>query len=369
MIDGVEVQVVVMIGDGACMFRAISHHVHGTQDRHGEVRSELVNYVVANWDMMHLATNNVNGEPYDTVEEYQGDMLRSSTYGSACEVYAASQVYNITFEVYDNVKLLDRYGTSDIVRRLRYSRHGGGHYDVYQTVQEDTNKKRPRPLSLDVTSYETEESNVLREGTPDDMPTVSTTNNISKKSGRPPKKHRGRPKVSQLTAEEQHREAASRYNARNSEVHRAAVTKYSMKKPEVNQRAVRKYFILNRAKRRDSLLKFRTNNPAAGARAVRINKLLKKANKNLLKGAVDAIKNKYRKLAKKSSIEFKSDKEFILLNLEIRLRKRSVGTGRIEAEKMLKWCLQSRKKYTSHFERTFLSLRTFVESTLVKMTS
>lgn len=79
-----ECTVVPIVGDGACLFRALSYLMYGTQDRAMEVRSEIVRYVVNDWSKFSIMTHVSNGDNYGTPEEYFVNMMKNATYGGFC---------------------------------------------------------------------------------------------------------------------------------------------------------------------------------------------------------------------------------------------------------------------------------------------
>lgn len=73
-----ECTVVPIVGDGACLFRALSYLMYGTQDRAMEVRTEIVKYVVNDWSKFSIMTHDRNGDNYVTPDEYFADMMKNA---------------------------------------------------------------------------------------------------------------------------------------------------------------------------------------------------------------------------------------------------------------------------------------------------
>nr|CAD7457748.1 unnamed protein product [Timema tahoe] len=103
-IDGTMVPhtVIPIIGDGACLFRAISCLLYDTQVMAREVREQIVNHVVANWEEFVIMSHDSNEDNYSSAAEYSIDMSRPFTYGSLCELEAAGQLFSWVFKVYRN---------------------------------------------------------------------------------------------------------------------------------------------------------------------------------------------------------------------------------------------------------------------------
>lgn len=112
-IDGTAVAhtIVPIIGDGACLFRAISYLMYDTQVMASEVREQIVSHVVANWEEFAVLSHDSNGDNYSSATEYFADMSRPFTYGSLCELMAAAKLFPWIFEVYRNNELYMRLGT------------------------------------------------------------------------------------------------------------------------------------------------------------------------------------------------------------------------------------------------------------------
>lgn len=46
--------VVLIIGDGACLFRSISYHLYNDQESCQEIRNEIVSHVAVHWNDLSL---------------------------------------------------------------------------------------------------------------------------------------------------------------------------------------------------------------------------------------------------------------------------------------------------------------------------
>ncbi|AXS67748.1 p87/vp80 [Cryptophlebia peltastica nucleopolyhedrovirus] len=126
---------IVKIGaDGACLFRAIALFKYGDQNMHLRVRDEIVKYVIENWDDFSNYTCDETTNCYKSIYEYEKFMSQPQTYGSTTELYAASIIYAMRFEVYKDQKLYGNgFGDDSFqIKRLRFSGHNmHGHFDVY----------------------------------------------------------------------------------------------------------------------------------------------------------------------------------------------------------------------------------------------
>lgn len=126
-------KIINIVGDGACLFRAISFHLFGTQNYNFEVRKQIVEYVLIYWDNFSILSQDENGDNYKTKEEYKKEMLKKNTYGSICELAAAANIYKLVFEVYRNNEIYVIVGEdNNNVKKLKFTNNlSNGHFDVY----------------------------------------------------------------------------------------------------------------------------------------------------------------------------------------------------------------------------------------------
>lgn len=137
-------RVISMPRDGSCMFHSIAYSLYNSinYEQASLIRAKIVEYVCENWDELNAWTVNRQGEPYDSLDIYREQMLKSNTYGSVCELRAAGCLYPIRIEVYRDGKLEGVFGDEDQqVKRFRFSGHYlRGHYDVCLLFDELFNK-------------------------------------------------------------------------------------------------------------------------------------------------------------------------------------------------------------------------------------
>lgn len=133
-------------GDGSCLFRAIAYAMYGSEDRHLEVRREIVNHVVRNWRALQPGSVNYDSSaathnPYASAESYRSDMLRATTMGGYLEVLAASAVYPYRFTVYRDGQKYFEVGNNTNYPMLALKFSGEldcGHFDVYTPYTQPT---------------------------------------------------------------------------------------------------------------------------------------------------------------------------------------------------------------------------------------
>ncbi len=88
-----------IVGDGSCLFRAISLFLYSNQNSHKDLRVSAVKYVKENWKTLKdfVLTNN---EEEVTLREYCKQMNRTSSYGTSVEILAISAIFSLEFRIY-----------------------------------------------------------------------------------------------------------------------------------------------------------------------------------------------------------------------------------------------------------------------------
>lgn len=82
-----------MVGDGACMFRAIAEQVYGDQEMHGQIRSLCMDYMMNNKDhFKEFITENY--------ENYIQRKREENCHGNHVELQAISEMFARPVEVY-----------------------------------------------------------------------------------------------------------------------------------------------------------------------------------------------------------------------------------------------------------------------------
>ncbi|OQR68485.1 p87/vp80-like [Tropilaelaps mercedesae] len=129
-------RVVPIEADGACLFRALSYLMHGTEGLASEVRLAIVRHVSRNWHEFAILTEDSEGNNYRTAGAYMAAMSQDDTCGGICELNAAGQLFAFVFEVYCKRQLYAKFGSDQHpVKRLRFSSdQSGGHFDVYEPL-------------------------------------------------------------------------------------------------------------------------------------------------------------------------------------------------------------------------------------------
>ncbi|KAL4134836.1 hypothetical protein QTP88_006539 [Uroleucon formosanum] len=113
--------VILIIGDGACLFRSISIHLFNAQEIYQEIRNTIVSYVSDNWNnFITMSYNYSNGDNFSTAEAYVREMVNPTVYSGYCELVVAGNIFPFSFQMYYNNNL--------------YAKFGVCHFDVYLSI-------------------------------------------------------------------------------------------------------------------------------------------------------------------------------------------------------------------------------------------
>lgn len=112
-LKGKDFYIIKVPGDGNCLFSSLSYFNNGGSIEKGmEVRFKIVNFARENWKQFQIISIDPKGNCYSTVDDYLKDMIKISTYGTYCELIAASQIFPFTFKVWFEGEILDSFGVS-----------------------------------------------------------------------------------------------------------------------------------------------------------------------------------------------------------------------------------------------------------------
>ena len=128
-----------ILGDGNCLFRAVSWVVNGTQDNHPMIRKNLVSFVQANRQVFEKFV--MKG----TFESHVSTMRREGAWGTQVELCAAASFFQVqfylcsphptthkyrwlVFESLDRTRLHSQVN-SDLAKHVELCHTGGDHFD------------------------------------------------------------------------------------------------------------------------------------------------------------------------------------------------------------------------------------------------
>lgn len=133
--------IIPITGDGACLFRAISFVLYGTQDKAQVVRKMIVTYTMNHWEYYSITSRDSDGNNYRSSADYFTDMLKLNTYGSLRELVAVGQLFLVFIGVYLNGELYEQFGSErNPVKRLRFGSMqnlSNGHFYVYLPYEDE----------------------------------------------------------------------------------------------------------------------------------------------------------------------------------------------------------------------------------------
>ncbi|KAG2468404.1 FIG4 phosphatase, partial [Polypterus senegalus] len=76
-----------------------------------DIRRKILSYVLNDWDRFKVWTDYGTGDNYTTQEHYKSEMLKPFTYGSACELMDATELFGCRFQVYRNGQMVYTFRT------------------------------------------------------------------------------------------------------------------------------------------------------------------------------------------------------------------------------------------------------------------
>jgi hypothetical protein len=127
-------RIIQIAGDGNCLFRAISHQLYVTQERHVELRQAVVDHIILHSERyrQHVEVDGV------LLLDYARQMAQQGCWGGELEIRAIEEIIDRKIHVHeyiDNGTLQQRRVSFDEdlllpgVQPLRLSYHGGSHYN------------------------------------------------------------------------------------------------------------------------------------------------------------------------------------------------------------------------------------------------
>ncbi|KAG2462140.1 INT3 protein, partial [Polypterus senegalus] len=100
----VTYRVVSMPGDGTYLFHSLCDILHGHIRLTLDIRRNIVSYVLNDCDRFKVWIDDGTGANYTTQEHYKSEMLKPFTYGSACELMAAAELFGCRFKCTEMTK-------------------------------------------------------------------------------------------------------------------------------------------------------------------------------------------------------------------------------------------------------------------------
>lgn len=88
-----------IIGDGSCLFRAVSLYIYGHQNHHKQIREESLEYIDLNWSELQDYVL-IEDDQMRNMENYKSYMAKTTTYGTSLEILALSETRKLNFHIY-----------------------------------------------------------------------------------------------------------------------------------------------------------------------------------------------------------------------------------------------------------------------------
>jgi len=128
-------EVIPIIGDGNCLFRAISYCLYGTEDRHTEIRSIIVDNVTKKWCAYKnfIIGNKSYGRSISKVTDYKRVMVANGQKAGHAELNSVGELFpECIFRVHrENSDTIIDYGFGHIIHDLLFTGNlDDGHYNI-----------------------------------------------------------------------------------------------------------------------------------------------------------------------------------------------------------------------------------------------
>jgi len=126
--------VVSMAADGNCLFRAVSHQVHGCPEKHADIRRHVCNMFVKN----HNAYKDILGALGGTFDGYIQRMRALGIWGGEPEIRMVEMIFGRPVEIWESANgprnTMQEEGRDDNNNPIRITYHGGNHYNSLVSV-------------------------------------------------------------------------------------------------------------------------------------------------------------------------------------------------------------------------------------------
>ncbi|XP_072162005.1 uncharacterized protein [Bemisia tabaci] len=257
-VDGIasHFSAIPMPKDGSCLFRSLSSILTGSHIHHHRFRQAVIEHVGLNWTTFCALTAAPDGNNYASKDAYLLSMSLNETFGSYCELLAASQIFFLKFYVFYQDGSMNKIGDENY-EQVGYLLFSGdlysGHFDVLEPNSSEKNLSQSLNLSTIKKKRRCRVRNEIR---------VNQLN-LAKKSyvQRKPEVNRRSVRNYTLKNPEVHQKSVKKYSSKNPEVNQKSVKKYAKKNPQMNRKAVKNYYREHPEIHLSSALKYQKKNP------------------------------------------------------------------------------------------------------------
>lgn len=95
-----NITVVPVAGDGACLFRAVSVHLHGNENHHLQIRQEVVDFMRDNNALFEELVRE-DMQEFGGFNEYLNHLEKPASWAGNSELHAVSLLHNRRIHIHD----------------------------------------------------------------------------------------------------------------------------------------------------------------------------------------------------------------------------------------------------------------------------
>jgi len=132
--------VVPILRDGNCLFRAVSYCIHRTQNFHRKFLLRIIKNVIEKWSLFggFIVGDSAYPDLIQNAIDYQRVMSKDGRHGGHAELHSLSDLFpDCTFRIhFENIDTTTDYGSGNNVHNLLFSGDlDAGHYNVLKIAE------------------------------------------------------------------------------------------------------------------------------------------------------------------------------------------------------------------------------------------
>ena len=147
-----KLRVIPIVGDGNCLYRALSYALYGNQIYHVQIRQNITNYVCDNYDIYEQSLNATCFDyPYKDAEHYKKHMGAEGILGTDFQVAMFANLYEIKIQLYRMNETsgyeqsyqfdpIDSPDVKPVIKILFTGDKRDGHFEILQHAEEINEK-------------------------------------------------------------------------------------------------------------------------------------------------------------------------------------------------------------------------------------
>jgi len=147
--NGSTYEVINVVGDGSCFFRALSLALEKTEESHLKYRTETIKHIVSKWQHFQpFLVDHNQGRAFKSREDYASRASVSSYYATAVEIGAAADVFlcKITVFFENQIFVFGKKHTTDVFLQLK-GNFSNGHFLYLRPIKLDSRDNAPKPAT------------------------------------------------------------------------------------------------------------------------------------------------------------------------------------------------------------------------------